>query len=487
MNTNSYKLTILIPVIIFVIAFGWRLIGINSQGETWDEIAYYNAGKQYLQNIKHFDFNSSHWDANKEHPPVAKYIYGLVSIKPYLENKVDYTPGRVASAFMGALTVLLVYFIGKYLFSCQVGILAALILAFTPYLVGLNKVYGLDTPTVLFFTLTAFLFLKAVTKNSNFYYFISAISLGLSIGVRFNNLLLYPLLILILLIFKGKNFILGKDRKYLWHILTFAIIPILIFFLSWPWLWSDTVNHLNITLGHWSQVNEIYFGQNIIAPYSYYFIYFLVSTPFLLIFLIVPYLFLMWKEKNKYLWIIFLWLMIPFLWTFAVIRQDGVRYILMIYPPLAIICAYVLSKIKSDKVYLISSMAVVFYLIVSNILIHPYYLDYYNEIFSGPKNVYEKKLFQIGWWGEGLEEATAWLNKNAALNSTIYYNVIPNHTIGYTRSDLANTTSENADYIVINTNSEWYKNAIIDLQKYKLVYEVKASNAPLAKIYEKIK
>lgn len=487
MSLAKNKLTILIPIIVFLIAFGWRLWGINSAGETWDESAYYNAGKQYLRNIKNLDFNPDHWDANKEHPPIAKYIYGLVSIKPYLEDKTDYTPGRIASALMGALTILLVYLIGKNLFSQRVGILAALILSFMPYFVGFNKIYGLDTPTVLFFTITIWLFLRAVINNSNFYYFSSAIFLGLSIGVRPNNLLLYPLLFLILILIKGKDFLKGKDRAYLWHLFTFILIPALILFISWPWLWSNTIGHLNSTIGHWPApdipLKEIFLGQNVPIPYSYYFIYFLVTTPVLILILIIPFLIFLFKTNNKNLWILLFWLLVPFLWTFATIKQDGIRYILMIYPTLALIAAYSISLIKEKKTFYFLSFLLLLYLISINIKIHPYYIDYYNELVNGPKKVYEKKWFQIGWWGEGLEEATTWLNQNTPENSIIDYKTIPDYTIGKLRSDLK-INNQDSDFIVINTNSEWYQNVKIEDKNYQIVYEVKAMGAPLVKIYK---
>jgi len=168
---NFKRIILFLPLIIFIVALSWRLIGINSQGETWDEVAYFDAGKNILHNLKKMDFKSSDWDINKEHPPVGKYIYALASIPSYYHHTTDYTYGRLASALMGALTILIVFYLAKDLFSTEVAALSALILTFLPDLVGLNKVLGLDSPTLLFFTLTVFLFIKACKKQSKFFLF----------------------------------------------------------------------------------------------------------------------------------------------------------------------------------------------------------------------------------------------------------------------------------------------------------------------------
>lgn len=53
--------------IILAVAFLIISFGINETGETWDEIAYYNAGRQYISSIYHGRFKTENWNANKEH------------------------------------------------------------------------------------------------------------------------------------------------------------------------------------------------------------------------------------------------------------------------------------------------------------------------------------------------------------------------------------------------------------------------------------
>src|SRR3989338_2580136 len=95
--------------IIFIGSLLIRIIGLNSPGDTFDEVYYYRAGHQYIENIRNLDFNKDSWAINFEHPPLAKYIYGLVSWRNYNEQNPDYTSGRLASAMMGSLTAGIVF------------------------------------------------------------------------------------------------------------------------------------------------------------------------------------------------------------------------------------------------------------------------------------------------------------------------------------------------------------------------------------------
>lgn len=479
------KIKVYLPILIFLLAFIWRLWGIDAQGETWDEIAYYNAGHSYLANIKHGDFNAEHWDANKEHPPLAKYLYAVVSIKPYTQDVINYDYGRVLSAFMGALTVLIVFYLMKDLFSNRYGVIAALILTFMPILVGLNKVFGLDTPTVLFYTLTIYLFISAITKNKHKLYLLTALSLGAAIATRYNNFILFALLPVIFLILKGYDIWQGKDRKLLWYILIIPIIALLFLFISWPWLWSDTIAHWQATIGHWGSIKELFLGVVQTPSSNYYFIYLLITTPALILFLCIFFFINLLKTKNKYLLVILVWFLSLFLVGFSPTKQNGMRYIAAIYPPLSMMAAIgFFMVLKSDKKITIATVILLLYLMISDLLVHPYYLTYYNEIIGGPRHVINSKLFPVGWWGEGVGEACLWVSNQAKNQAKIFVNSIPNHTTnGKIRNDLIKT-DDDPDYIITNLNKMWRDNYEVPAN-YRLVHTINSAGAPFVFIYEK--
>ena len=175
-------------LIIFLIAFGVRIYDLNAAGQTWDELPYYDGGKEYVRNLYHLDFNPDHWGKNFEHPPVAKWIYGIASIPTYKNFQGDqFSYGRLASACMGALTIIIVYFFVLELFkSKKIAILSALILCFLPTFIAHNKVMGLETPSALFYTWAVYWFYIGLTRKRNFL-LLSSIPAGLAIGTRFNN------------------------------------------------------------------------------------------------------------------------------------------------------------------------------------------------------------------------------------------------------------------------------------------------------------
>lgn len=63
-------------ILIFIVAFSFRLWGITTQFEVWDETTVVRYGEEYLNFIRKGDFSKISWSLNKEHPPVSKYFYG---------------------------------------------------------------------------------------------------------------------------------------------------------------------------------------------------------------------------------------------------------------------------------------------------------------------------------------------------------------------------------------------------------------------------
>ena len=120
------------------------------------------------------------------------------------------------------------------------------------------------------------------------------------------------------------------------------------------------------------------------------------------------------RSKDLYKYAILLWCFVPLIYTLDSMVQNGMRYLLMVYPAVAIVCAIGLfelsARVSRFKVTEGAKKAVfpalviltALYLIISLATVFPYYLDYYNALAGGPANVYEHKLFVFGWWGRDL-------------------------------------------------------------------------------------
>lgn len=478
-----------IPIFLFLLSLSVNLWGLNRQGQTWDEIAYYNAGKKYMSNLRHLDFTPEHYEANFEHPAFGKWLFGAPSYFNFRKDSPDFTAGRVTNSVLGAILVMITFYLGKFLYSEKIGLFSALILSFLPPFIGLNKVLGLDTPTALFYVLTIFLFFLALKKGGhNIYFILTGISLGLAVSTRYSNIILLLVLPLIYLIYFGKQVARKENLKFLiWAILILAIAAAL-FFAIWPWIWNDTFLKLNKSLSHWGEVGEIFLGKVILPDWRYYPIYFLATIPSLLLILFLVFLVMLFKKRNKFDLIIFVSFSALFLISFSKTKQDGLRYILAVWPFVALASAraffLLIEFIKLKKsTEIISASVILGYLVANMYLIYPYYLDYYNALFGGPRKVYQKRLFQLGWWGEGLEEAGHWLNQNAKSSSSVKVSAIPDHTVGKLRNDLSIVDDAKADYIVTNPNYEWYISPAPE--NYQIVHQVLAGGAPIVKVWEK--
>ena len=118
----------------------------------------------------------------------------------------------------------------------------------------------------------------------------------------------------------------------------------------------------------------------------------------------------------------------------------------------------------------------------------PYYLDYYNVLVGGPKNVYKQKLFEIGWWGEGVRESILYVNEKAFKGATVSFSFAPEHVVPILREDLERfDDSDRADYVVTNPFAEWYDGVWINPKDYDRVLMIQAANAPVAKVFKRRK
>jgi len=281
----------------------------------------------------------------------------------------------------------------------------------------------------------------------------------------------------------------------------------------WPWLWTDPINNFQQSISFWTYEPQEYFlGTLGVVPNYYYLIYFFATMPILLsalfFFSIKQY-----SSKNVFIKILLIWFFFSLLvFSLNDFRQNGTRYIISIYPAFAILAALGLSELFKNVKKLDKFTLVILILIFADLgyimfVSHPYYLDYYNEIVGGPSTVYNLRLFNIGWQGEGVGEAVNYLNQNAPVGSTIEFHVVPSHTEHRLRDDLIEVNPpvedellrlseieidhefHDADYAVVNTYFEWYFNEtftdILESNSFEIVQVIDAQNAPLVKIYKK--
>ena len=118
----------------------------------------------------------------------------------------------------------------------------------------------------------------------------------------------------------------------------------------------------------------------------------------------------------------------------------------------------------------------------------PYYLDYFNILAGGAKGVYEKHLFELGWWGQGEKEASQYLIHHAPKHARIGYVLDPvgmmefNKDLSYEQYN----TNKKYDYVVVNyyalLKHDFNEKILTD--DYKIIYSVFADGAPLVHVFQ---
>lgn len=484
-------------------------------GRTWDEPFFVDQGYRMVELVKKGDLKHKLWYEAPDPPPLAKFFFGLAEhlhpissdTKGNLIFEYDFTFSRLISVLLSSLTVLLVVLIGSRYISFSAGVLAGIILAMLPFFLGFSQLATIESPLIFFFTGSTYFFLRFLEDFSYKNMVITGILVGLSILTKYTNILLLPLFLWIYFLwyFKvGKP--LGKNLFQLKLICIF-LIACLTAFTLWPMPWFHLkelftyMYDLRVTTNKFP-VPEVFFGHLMFTPLVYYLVYFLITTPLLLLFLFVIGLknisnATSGKSGSKTKWVflaIVVWFCLPFIQSFYNFRQHGIRYIIEIYAPFSLIAAigfnYVARIVSKKLLVKILGLFFIFsYLLIIDLKITPYYLDYFNGLVGGTKGVYKKKLFQMGWWGQGLKESALFINEHAEPGSTVGLAVSPMHVVPPLTKMIVSQyyDSKIYDYVLVNYYNivrEKFNDRIIK-RDYKRVYSVLADGAPLVDVYKR--
>jgi 4-amino-4-deoxy-L-arabinose transferase-like glycosyltransferase len=467
-----------------------RLIGLGDAGQTWDEDVNWSAGKNYVTNILALDFDDRSWVWNMQHPPIMKYLVGIGA-----QFADGYNPARAVSAVIMATAGAICVLIGQRLFSLRVGILAGIFAVLSPHLIAHGKIVGHEATTALWWALGFHLTLVAHGDDLDDdrwqrRFICSCIALGIVLGLalmsRFVNALLAPLI--------GLSLVVGapagrRIRTAALGGVIIAVVCVIAAVVVWPRLWSEPVAHLQEAWAILKKPHaaEPFLGSITNNPPRYYFVVYLLSTaPVLLLIAFFGGAVRLATQRLRGSLQLGLWLLVPLLVALSPVRQDGVRYIIPSLLALSTIAAvgvhWCCSRYVRAELPLVALMII--YLAVTNYRIHPYYLDYYGEQVGGPSSVVEAKRFEVAWWGEGVEDVIAYVNKHAARGDRVYKRCVEPSHLAWLRDDLwPEARHPKAAQWVIVYQAGWRKCPVPD--DFKKVHEVRAQGAPLAAVYRR--
>lgn len=198
-TSRSLRALAIIALLLTIMGAGayLRLVGLD-----WDENQHLHPDERFLTMVgtamapvsslaEYFDTNRS--TLNPNNVGYGFFVYGdfpLILVR-YVSQAVDmedyselYLVGRVVSAAADLLTLLLLFLIGKRLFSWRIGLLAAALYAAAALPIQLSHFYTVDTMTNLFATASFLVIVRVLDKSRWVDYPLAGFTLGLAIASK---------------------------------------------------------------------------------------------------------------------------------------------------------------------------------------------------------------------------------------------------------------------------------------------------------------
>ena len=323
---------------------------------SWDEAIYCEVAKEGVMRNNWIDFfyKGELWF---EKPP---FVIWLTMISYKVFGVTEFASWFFPVIF-GILSVVGIYYLGKYLFNSKVGLFAALILLSIPHYVLMARNNMMDIFLVSN-SLISFLFLIKSKENAK-YLILSAVFLGLAFMSK-NIISLLNLPVFLYYLYLNKQLGILKSKYFYLSIIVFLMI-----ILHW---------HLIMFLKHGSNFVDNYIGYHLVERYNenvlhmkdtadpfYYFKIILQRTgSWWFVFLAtLPIILNCIKQKaSEYKKLLFLVLWLVFILAFFTSSVTKINhYILPIYIPFSLLIAYGLHKYYLNRsVFLLLFIPVLF-------------------------------------------------------------------------------------------------------------------------------
>lgn len=435
---NNKSLNILKEVVIVLVLFSIILIPFLTDSGLHRYFLKLTGSNCTFLDLKEFHGDENHWLINSnryfklffidkalnskqwkefsayDQPPVGKYIIGLIlfiagdkdEIKQLehtslwdFSKSLDWNitngnipPERLLSivrltmALFGAFTCLLIYYVGRQVFSLKTGIIASLLLAYNPLMVTYSRRAMVDAPLLFFLTANVILiifFYRAFLQQKSFNAFVFAALIGinaaLAVGVKLYGglaiviFVIFCLLLIIITSISRQSF--ANRLKMIKTIVCSLIISIFItgvvFIGMNPYLYSNPLKRMTKMIKHRTLVVQRQQKDNpkaaltslvkksnsivkrTLFPGNYVILGSILKIPIDFCLFILGLIMLLYLE-NKHLiqnrmpslkTIVILWFIAIFVGTLAWIPLDWDRYYLPVIPCIVMMVGYGIDKI----------------------------------------------------------------------------------------------------------------------------------------------
>ena len=163
-----------------------------------------------------------------QHPTTAFFINQTISLLGVSEGTA-----RLAPVVIGIVSVPILFFIVRRLFNKSTGLIAALLLAMSPWHVIWSQNVRFYVTLLLFFNLALFYFYWSFEENKIKYLLLSIFFLGLATAERLLALYFIPIVLIYLIVLQTNWF--GKPAGFNWRNISIVFIPGIIFGMIFAW------------------------------------------------------------------------------------------------------------------------------------------------------------------------------------------------------------------------------------------------------------
>lgn len=462
--------------------FAFYLVDITDYGATWDELIFHrNYGRYYAEFLKTGKLESLSADDNASwFPPVAVTIGNVFLESKFLSQFYSTNTDRfhLAGVLFGSITVSTVFLIGYLLFQhVWFGLLASGLLLTYPQFVTQAHTNVRDVGLTMFYSMTMLLFMLSV-KSKKFTLVLMLLA-GFLVGITTDAKQNGAFLVLIGLIWFSINYkILGLKRLLFGNFL-FILFSIAAFFMFWPYLWVDTINHLrlvwhflttpSIIAGSTTFYDTVYTSMKNI-PIYYPWVMLFILTPLPMALLTVVGLFLSFKSLllRQPEAILFLWIAIPlarFFFPFSSSTFDQIRHFFEVVPSLPLFSTLTLFTLyQALRKYTALRWGVigVGVLVLSyngyiSWTYRPYGTAYFN-VFAGP-SAYVNHAFDVEYWGSVYRKAVPYLNATHGPDVTYYSAGLGAHILveGGLEGKLTDNAGDAFDYVIFMNKTTYLR------------------------------
>ncbi len=352
---------------------------------------------------------------------------------------------RVPMALMAALAIVGIFLMVRRLINLPVAVIAALLLAFDPFILGHSRIIHVDAPMAYFMFLSFLAFLLFLDNGGWKWLLLSGLFGGLAGLSKTPAAVLGPILVVC-----GAIFALlpppGQPRLLRWKrlvvaLLVWGLIAVAAIFALWPSMWSRPLYALNWLVQNVQSVNQgahpttgVFWSsqQSDKNPFYYLLVFPFHLTPLTTIGLLLSVLMtgagLLNRWRNPARWSAHMTplllslavYVIAFIAPVSVIARRGDRYILPVYFAVGLLAALSwwwlatglaerlagpMSRLRLTAPRMVGGLLAL--QILSVLVYHPYYLAYFNPLVGGPWLA--PYYLNVGW-GEGMDIAARQLN-----------------------------------------------------------------------------